>query len=248
MNDSEAVRWIEADWPAPDGIIAGCTTRMGGVSTGPYRTLNLGDHVGDLPASVAENRHRFITATGLAAEPCWLRQVHGNRVTDANPSAIETADGVISRDGLAVLAIMTADCLPVLLCSTEAVEIGAIHCGWRSLAAGIIQRTVDRLESPPSALMAWLGPAISQKAFEVGDDVRDIFLSGIHGASACFEPNERGRWQADLYALARLYLGDAGVAVVHGGGLCTYGDEDRFFSYRRDGQTGRMASFIARSG
>lgn len=247
LNDVSSVNWIKADWPAPAGIIAGCTTRAGGVSAGRYAALNLGDHVGDAPAKVAENRRRLVAALELPAEPCWLEQVHGNRVIDADPASVATADGVVSRDGRDVLGIMTADCLPVLLCSEASLEIAALHCGWRSLAAGIIPRAVERLESPPSALLAWLGPAISQPAFEVGDDVRDVFLSGIHGASACFEPNERGRWQADLYALARLYLADAGVGAVYGGGHCTYSDDRRFFSYRRDGETGRMASVITRT-
>ena len=242
--DSKAVDWIEADWPAPSGIIAGCTIRTGGVSEGPYAALNLGAHVGDDPERVAENRRRFVAATGLAAEPAWLKQVHGSHVVDADPSSETEADGVVSLDGRHALGILTADCLPILLCSTQGPEIAALHCGWRSLSGGIVRHAVDRLRSPRTSLMAWLGPAIAQPAFEVGDDVRDVFLAGIPEAARCFEPNRRGRWQADLYGLARLYLADAGVESVYGGGYCTRDDSARFFSYRRDGTTGRMASFL----
>jgi len=242
------VEILAADWPAPDDIVAGVTTRAGGVSRGSHATLNLAAHVGDAEDAVAENRRRFVAAAGLPGEPAWLDQVHGDRVVDAASPAPQEADAVVSRDGRAVLAILTADCLPVLLCSTATPEIAALHCGWRSLSGGLVQNTVDRLRSAPSALMAWLGPGISQSAYEVGDDVRDVFLAGIDDAAACFQPNARGRWQADLYALARRYLAQAGVTAMYGGGYCTHDDERRFFSYRRDGATGRMASFITRAG
>ncbi len=241
---AKALSWIKADWPAPDGLVAGCTTRAGGVSAGPYASLNLGWHVGDDPARVAENRRRFVAATGLAAEPAWLRQVHGNDVVDADPSTEREADGAVSVAGRETLGILTADCLPVLICSTGRREIAALHCGWRSLSAGIVARAVERLRSPRASLLAWLGPAISQPAFEVGDDVRDVFLAGVHNAAQCFEANARGRWQADLNGLARLYLAEAGIESVFGGGYCTREDGERFFSYRRDGTTGRMASFL----
>lgn len=241
---------ILADWPAQAGIIAGCTTRTGGVSEGVYESLNLGAHVGDRADRVERNRNRLLREAGLPAEPAWLRQVHGTDVArlDELQTAEPEADAAVSGGGQRVLGILTADCLPVLICSTTSPELAALHCGWRSLAGGIIRHCVDRLASPAGNLLAWLGPAISQPAFEVGDEVRDAFLAGIEDAAACFEPNEKGRWQADLYALARLHLGQAGVESVYGGGLCTFGDSARFFSYRRDGQCGRMASFIGRTG
>ena len=241
-----AVDIIAADWPAPPGVVAGATTRAGGVSSGPYASLNLGDHVGDDAAAVAENRRRLVEAAGLPGEPAWLRQVHGDRVIEADGRAAPEADGAVSTDGGTVLGILTADCLPILLCSTESAGIAALHCGWRSLAAGIVGNAVAHLDAPPSTLLAWLGPAISPPAFEVGPEVRAAFLAGVDDAAACFEPNERGRWQADLFALARRYLAAAGIEAVYGGGVCTYADDGRFFSYRRDGTTGRMASYIAR--
>lgn len=244
------MRLIHADWPAPAGVLACTMTRQGGVSTGPYAELNLGAHVGDDPAAVAENRTRLGNVLDLPATPRWLGQVHGTRVIragaalfDAGPPA---ADAVVCHRGKQVLAILTADCLPVLFCDRHSNAIGAAHCGWRGLAGGVIEATVRELEVPPDRLIAWLGPAISQDAFEVGDEVRDLFLAGIEGAAECFEPNTNGRWQADLYALARLYLARAGVVQVYGGTHCTYRNPDLFFSYRRDGQCGRMASVIFR--
>ena len=241
-----SIELIAADWPAPDGIVAGATTRGGGASSARYASLNLGMHVGDDATAVAENRRRLVAAAGLPGEPAWLTQVHGDRVIDAADPVSREADGAISADGRSVLGILTADCLPILVCSTETDEIAALHCGWRSLAAGIVGNAVSMLSARPSSLLAWLGPAIAQPAFEVGDEVRAAFLARIHDAHDCFEANERGRWQADLYALARRFLASSGVESVYGGGLCTHADDTRFFSYRRDGETGRMASYIAR--
>ena len=239
---------IAADWPAPAGVIAGTTTRAGGVSGGRYASLNLGLHVGDDPGAVLENRRRLVAALGLPAEPRWLDQVHGAAVIDSDAldpvAAPPVADAAVSPSGKSVLGILTADCLPILLCDTNSPAIGALHCGWRSLAAGIVEASVRKLGVDPEGLLAWLGPAISQPAFEVGDDVRDLFLAGIEGAAACFVPNRNGRWQADLVALARLYLARAGVAQVYGGGWCTAGRADLFYSYRRDGPTGRIASVV----
>lgn len=236
--------WIRADWPAPAGIVAGTTTRRGGVSDGVHASLNLGAHVDDDPARVAENRRRFVDECGLAAEPDWLTQVHGTGVRIAGHAGPLEADAAIARTPGATVAVLTADCLPILLCADGGNEIAAIHAGWRGLAAGIIAATLGRMDTPPERLLAWLGPAISQPAFEVGDEVRAAFMAGDATAGVCFERNERGRWQADLYALAARQLGAAGVPAVHGGGFCTFGDSERFFSYRRDGQCGRMATFI----
>jgi YfiH family protein len=244
------VQLIRADWPAPAGVVAGTTTRAGGVSSAPYATLNLGAHVGDEPGAVRENRRRLAESLALPDTPRWLDQVHGSRVVDAASAEFAdgppAADAVVCHDGGAVLGILTADCLPILICDSNSPGIAAIHCGWRSLSAGIVDVAVSKLTRDPEGLLAWLGPAISQRAFEVGDEVRDLFLAGIENAAGSFEPNRRGRWQADLYALARLYLSRSGVRRVYGGGHCTFSDADRFFSFRRDGPCGRMASYIFR--
>ena len=241
-----SMHWIRAEWPAPDGIVAGTTTRNGGVSDGAYSSMNLAGHVGDDPACVAENRRRLVTGCGLEAEPDWLTQVHGSAVRLVGDNVPVEADAAIAREPAATVAVLTADCLPILLCADGGDEIAAIHGGWRGLAAGIVGATLAMMQTRPAHLLAWLGPAISQPAFEVGDEVRAAFVADDAGAEVCFLPNERGRWQADLYALARRQLQAAGVGAVYGGDLCTVGDSERFFSYRRDGQCGRMASFVAR--
>ena len=238
--------WIAADWPAIPNIVAGSTTRRGGVSRGTYRALNLGAHVGDDPASVAENRRIFVAMCGLDAEPDWLTQVHGTGVRIGRDDVVAQADAVIGHEAGETAAVLTADCLPVLLCARDGTEFAAIHGGWRGLADGIIGATISKMSTAPGNLVAWLGPAISQPAFEVGGEVRDAFLSRDARNEACFERNERGRWQADLYGLARRDLDALGVRAVYGGGWCTFGDEERFFSYRRDGQCGRIATFVAR--
>ena len=241
-----SMAWLRAEWPAPPGIVAGTTTRGGGVSAGAYASMNLGGHVGDDPQRVAGNRRRFVAACGLGAEPDWLMQVHGTAVRIAGEAAPLEADAAISREAGATVAVLTADCLPILLCATSGDEIAAIHAGWRGLVAGVIEATISRMKTSPEHLLAWLGPAISQPAFEVGGEVRTAFIETDPGAVSCFVANERGRWQADLYALAGRRLGAAGVRAVHGGGLCTFADRERFFSFRRDGQCGRMATFIHR--
>jgi YfiH family protein len=241
------VDWLQADWQVSDAVTGGCTCRSGGVSTGPYTSLNLGAHVDDDPAHVAENRRRFVEACGLPAAPAWLTQVHGAEVA-VEPAIGDVADAALSRTPGTVCAVMVADCLPVLLATADGSEVAAAHAGWRGLAAGVLERTVRAFESPPQALHAWLGPAISRDAFEVGDEVRAAFLAGDTGAADCFRVNARGRWQADLYALARRRLLATGVTNVTGGGLCTAGSRDLFFSYRRDGQCGRMACFVATAG
>lgn len=238
---------IAAEWPATH-VIACTTTRAGGVSEGRFSSLNLGTHVGDECDAVDENRRRLRTVCGLPSEPLWLNQVHGSYVIQSGAAAFReadpNADAIVSRGSGDVLAILTADCLPIVLCSTSKREIAAMHCGWRGLSDGIVAETVNAMASGAGELLAWLGPAISQSAFEVGNDVRDLFLAGSAAAATCFEPNENGRWQADLYGLARRYLSAAGVLQIYGGDLCTYADDKRFFSYRRDGQCGRMATLI----
>ena len=239
--------WIPADWPAPDTVVGGTTLRTGGVSTGKFDSLNLAAHVGDEPATVAENRRRFGMTHSLPSEPVWLRQVHGAVVAlgDSAPTLPE-ADGIVATESDVVCAVLTADCLPVLLATADGSAVAAAHAGWRGLGAGILEETIATLGVPSEQILAWLGPAISKPAFEVGAEVREQFIDQSEGAAACFSENRRGRWQADLHGLAVLRLRDCGVARVFGGGCCTYGDPTRFFSYRRDGRCGRMATFIFR--
>ena len=242
-----SLEWISADWPAPDGIVAGCTTRLGGVSEGEFAALNLGAHVGDSPANVVENRRRFVSDCGLPSEPLWLDQVHGNEVAlDLNSELPPTADAMFTREPGRVCAVMTADCLPVLFVSASGDEIAAAHAGWKGLCCGVLENTVCQFRARPTDILVWFGPAISQRNFEVGDDVRQAFVDHDDQASGLFVPNDNGRWQADLYGLARQRLDRAGVRQIHGGDACTYEDSRHFFSYRRDGQCGRMASFVYR--
>jgi YfiH family protein len=245
MNDAD---FLIADWPAPAGIVAGTSLRTGGLSGGTFASLNLGDHVGDDPSAVAANRERLADYLKLPSEPVWLRQVHGTRVVEASPDAhaAEADASWTARAGI-VCVVMTADCLPVLFASRDGRVVAASHAGWRGLAEGVIEATVSALPVPPGELLAWLGPAISQSAFEVGDEVRREFLRADARADACFLGNERGRWQADLYGLARQRLRAAGVAATYGGAGCTHAEEDRFFSHRRDGRSGRMATVIFRN-
>jgi YfiH family protein len=230
---------------------------MGGVSTVPYESWNLGAHVGDVAAAVAENRRRLRLSAGLPAEPHWLAQVHGRHVhdLDATPSApaapaapasasAPTADAAVTRRAGRVCAILTADCLPVLLASASGDRVGAAHAGWRGLAAGVIEATVEALGGPPDELLAWLGPAIGPRHFEVGAEVREALLVPDPGAAEAFTGNARGRFMADLYALARRRLARAGVNRVYGGGECTFAGASSYFSHRRDGTTGRAATLI----
>lgn len=241
------VDWIAADWPAPGGIVAGSTTRAGGVSKGVYGSLNLGAHVGDSEETVAENRRRFVTQCELPGEPVWLSQVHGTDVVvDPMPGEPIRADAILTRSANTVCAVMTADCLPVLLISDDGGELAAAHAGWRGLRDGILESTLAAFRTPHDRILVWLGPAISQERFEVGDEVHEAFVCHDGSATDCFARNDRGRWQADLCGLARRRLNAAGVQQVFGGAYCTYGDARRFFSHRRDGQCGRMASFVFR--
>lgn len=236
------------DWPLPPGIHALTTTREGGVSVGPYASLNLGDHVGDDPVAVAANRHRL--AVQLPASPVWLRQVHGTAVyrlsAGLSPEApAPEADAAWTDAPARVCAIMTADCLPVLLASADGRAVGAAHAGWRGLQAGVLDAVVAAMGGG-AGLTAWLGPAIGPQAFEVGDEVRAAFVAVDGGAAVAFVAASPGKWLADLALLARRRLHRAGVAAVYGGGECTFRDASRYFSYRRDGVTGRMATLIWR--
>ena len=211
--------WIEADWPAPDGIVAGTTLR---------------DSDYELPT-----------------EPHWLNQVHGTDVVRWGSADFDAgapdADAIVADQPDSICVVRTADCLPILLCARDRSEIAAIHAGWRGSVAGVIEATVAKLTTANKEILAWFGPAISQSAFEVGAEVKDAFVRKTAGAAAAFVANDQGRWQADLYMLARQRLQAVGVSRIFGGGLCTYADAERFYSYRRDGETGRLLSFIFRS-
>ncbi|BAL25434.1 peptidoglycan editing factor PgeF [Azoarcus sp. KH32C] len=237
--------WIQPDWPAPSNVRAFVTTRHGGVSSGPYASMNLGTHVGDSPSAVAQNR--WLLRSCLPAEPLWLEQVHGIEIADADAVAEGTpkADASVATRPSAVCAIMTADCLPVLFCDDMGTVVAAAHAGWRGLAAGVLDAAVARMAVPPGRILAWMGPAIGPDAFEVGDEVRQAFCAGNPAATDAFRPAaQRGKWMADLFLLARLRLAALGVTRIFGGGECTWSDPLRYFSYRRDGVTGRMASLV----
>lgn len=275
-------------WPAPANVKTLQTTRVGGISSAPYDSLNLGDHVGDTPLAVARNR--MLLNALLPSEPVWLQQVHGTVVANADMvSCLPQADACIARHRAAVCVVMTADCLPVLLCDMQGSVVGAVHAGWKGLAAGVVEATVHAMEGAPQNLMAWLGPAISQQAFEVGAEVRALFVGADAQAAVAFTPSlaltgtlshegrenitpspcaegsprsggeptglplagvmgegrgEGDKWYADIYALARLRLNALGITQIYGGDFCTYRERDKFFSYRRDGVTGRMGTFI----
>jgi YfiH family protein len=240
------MEWIEPEWPAPPQVRAVCTTRTGGLSQGPFASMNPADHTGDDPACVEANRALLRRALALPAEPYWLRQVHGCEVAEtgsARPGC--AADAAVAQRAGEVCAVLTADCLPLLLCDREGTRVGAVHAGWRGLAAGVIEVAVTRIDTPPGDLLCWLGPAIGPDHFEVGDEVRREFVrTGGAEAGNAFRPGAPGKWLADIFALARQRLYSLGVERVWGGNVCTYADPGRFFSYRRDGVTGRMASLI----
>ncbi len=233
---------ITPDWPAPANVKALQTTRQGGVSMGVYASLNLGDHVKDNPQHVAANRQ--LLSAYLPTEPVWLNQVHGVRVIDAAlSSCLESADASVATRKQVVCVTMTADCLPVLLCDHAGTVVAAVHAGWRSLCDGVIEATVAAMPVPADQLMAWLGPAIGPEAFEVGSEVRAQFMAKDAQAESAFKA-KGDKWLGDLYTIARQRLQRLGVTQVYGGGHCTFSESETFFSFRRDGDTGRMGSFI----
>jgi len=235
--------WIEPDWPAPLGVRALLTTRAGGVSRGAYAGLNLGLRSGDDIEAVTSNRASLRQC--LPADPLWLRQVHGTNVVEAGVcDEFPEADAAFARRSGAVCAVLTADCLPVLLCDVAGTVVAVAHAGWRGLCCGVIEQTLRAMDRPPQDLLAYLGPAIGPAAYEVGAEVRRAFTAVDAESEAAFAPGKQGKFYADLYALARRRLARRGVARVHGGGYCTYTERERFYSYRRDGATGRMASLI----
>jgi YfiH family protein len=240
------------------------TTRMGGVSLGPWDSLNLGVHVGDDPAAVLENRHRVRKQGSLPSEPVWLEQVHGTSVVELDAASTPRivsdaehlmqsprprADASITRAHGVVCAIQVADCMPVLFAARDGSVVGAAHAGWRGLASGVLGATVSAMNASPDQIIAWIGPTIGPSHFEVGDDVVSAFRdtaerSDLAPTEAAFKRKFDGKWLCDLYALARIRLAALGITSVSGGGWCTFEDAQRFYSYRRDGQTGRMAALI----
>jgi YfiH family protein len=242
---------IVPQWPAPACVAALTTTRAGGVSKGAWAGLNLALHVRDDAAHVEHNRRQLLQRHGLPADPVWLNQVHGTQVVELDEAAAAAdvpheADAAWSAADGVVCCVMTADCLPVLLCDTAGTRVGIAHAGWRGLAGGVIEATVAAMRAAAATqqFMAWLGPAISQPAYEVGPEVRAACIARQQDLAAAFEPNANGRWQADLYAMARLVLARCGVNAVYGGDFCTKRDAHRFFSHRREAPCGRMASLI----
>ena len=233
------IRW---DVAGPYAVVF--TTREGGVSDGAFASLNLGLATADRPEHVHENRRRLRAALSLPTEPRWLEQVHGTRVLDLDREQAGAADGAVTTRPGVVCAVLTADCLPVLLCDRAGSHVGVAHAGWRGLLNGVLPAAVAAFGGPKGDLVAWLGPAIGPAAYEVGADVRDAFLMRSPAAERRFEPNGRGRWQADLYGLARDALAAVGVVSVHGGGFCTHTEAGRFFSHRREAPCGRMATLI----
>lgn len=236
--------FILPDWPAPANVKALQTTRLGGVSLAPYDSLNLGQHVGDDPVRV--NRNRQLLAPFLPSEPVWMEQIHSTDVANADAAACRVvADAAVARQRGSVCVVMTADCLPVLLCDEDGSVVAAAHAGWKGLVAGVIEATVNQMGIAPNKLMAWLGPTIGPHAFEVGEDVRAAFTTHDTNAAAAFVPlAAKGKYRADIARLARQRLEALGITRVFGGTYCTFHQQDRFFSYRRDGVTGRMGTFV----
>ncbi len=241
--------YIIPDWPAPASVHALITTRSGGVSGGAYASMNPADHVGDDPQAVLGNR--AILRKYLPSEPHWLRQVHGTQVLQVrvDTRGCSEADAAVTRIPDQVCVVLTADCLPVLLCAEDGTSVALAHAGWRGLAAGVLERTVHNMACPGARVLAYLGPAISPLAFEVGPEVRAAFMAVDSCAESAFQAIAGSdKYLADLYLLARQRLARAGVARVYGGDFCTYSDPTRFFSFRRDGATGRMATLLWLSG
>jgi YfiH family protein len=253
MQGAEPILIIP-DWPAPAQVRAVSTERSYGWSEGDFRSCNFGVHVGDTSTAVATNRAVLTKTLGLTNQPCWLDQIHSTSVLDLDSyyrhrreetiGTLPAADGAVSSRVDRACVVMTADCLPVLFCDNSGSCVGIAHAGWRGLASGVLPAVIASMGINPRDLMAWLGPAISQSAYEVGREVREAFVGSDSGAAVCFEENESGRWQADLYGLARRSLQSVGLQAIYGGNFCTYTESERFFSYRRANPCGRMATLI----
>jgi YfiH family protein len=239
------IELIVPNWPAPSQVKAYTTTRRGGHSQPPYNGLNLADHVGDDAEAVAANRTELVETLNLLLEPVWLKQVHGTSVLKANSKNTHgTSDATFTTIYGQICVVMTADCLPVLFCNRVGTCVAAAHAGWRGLAGGVLEATLQRLNVPSKDILVWLGPAIGPQAFEVGNEVREAFMDFLPQAADAFKPTHKGYWLADLYLLARQRLAHQGVTAIYGGDFCTFTDAERFYSYRRNKITGRMASLI----
>lgn len=237
--------FIVPDWPALSHVKALCTTRHAGFSAAPYDSLNLGDHVADDPIHVQRNRQQLVRLADLPEMPLWLNQTHSTRVINSNEWHIGVeADAIISEQPRHVCSVLTADCLPLLVCDVQGSQVAAIHAGWRGLLNGIIETTVNRFQSPKHDLLVWLGPAIGPSAFEVGPEVYQAFVSQQPSAAEAFSASDNGHHYADIYQLARQRLQVCGVSNIFGGDYCTFNQAELFFSYRRERVTGRMASVI----
>ena len=241
-----SIRLIRPEWPVPGTVHARVTTRKGGVSQGSFESLNLGDHVGDDPRAVRENRARLVVAAELPSQPLWLDQRHGSQVVRAvyNAPDRSAADGIVIHEPGLVGAILTADCLSLLFASDDGRVVAAAHAGWRGLADGIVEATLRSMAVPSRRVLAWIGPGIGRRAFEIGPEVRQRLVDADPGAQDCFGRGQQDRWFGDLEGLARRRLSQAGVTAVFGGGFCTHTDRERFFSHRRDGCSGRFATLI----
>jgi YfiH family protein len=252
---SGAKHWLTPDWPAPANVYAATTLRSGGASCGVYGSLNPAMHVGDEVELVKQNRRTIIDFLDLPSDPVWLDQVHGNRAVQAlKYESLQQADASFTDEAGVVCAVMTADCLPLLVCSTDGSRVAAIHAGWRGLLAGVIGNTLSAMQSPSLSqgrvvqdCLVWLGPAIGPDCFEVGSEVREAFLDKAEAFETAFKQQNNGQWLADIYRLARIDLAMLGLDKVYGGGFCTVTDHERFYSYRRDKETGRMATLIWRT-
>lgn len=244
LQEAESGAWIRADWPAPPWICAGTTTRQGGASLPPYACLNLSDRVGDVAETVAANRSYLIERLRLPSLPKWPRQIHGATVIESGGRQSPQADGTYTSSKGPVCTVLTADCLPILLCNRAGTEVAALHAGWRGLAQGIIASGLARMTAPADQILVWLGPAIGAKHYEVDVRVRNAIMTRLTGCSTAFVPTRPGHWSADLFTIARRALSEHGVYQIYGGQHCTYSEVASFFSHRRDGPTGRMASLI----
>ncbi len=240
------IQQVNIDWPAPGNVHAVSTLRTGGISKAPYNSFNLASHVGDDQLSVIENRKRLRSFFNLSTEPVWLEQIHSNKVVclDEEPLNLQ-ADASYSSNPDTICTVLTADCLPVLICNESGTEIAAIHAGWRGLLSGIIENTINTFHDPD--LLVWLGPAIGPNLFEVGKDVQIAFCKKSSLFSSAFRIQKNNKWLMDIYQLSRIILAEHGIKKVFGGKFCTVAEKDRFFSYRRESKTGRMATLIWRN-
>jgi len=242
----QSLDWIQPNWPAPKNVASISTTRHGGISKGIYSNFNLGAHVDDDELCVKRNRQILREQLGIKHEPNWIDQQHGTNIVQLTTSnnATYQADATYTTEQDKVCVALTADCLPVLFSDQEGSCVAVAHAGWRGLLKGVLESTLSALPAPNNQILCWLGPAIGPKKFEVGEDLKDLFVSKdqIHGVA--FKPSSTGKCLADIYQLAKNILINCGVENIYGGGCCTYSETDRFYSYRRDGNTGRMATMI----